>query len=164
MGVSATHLHQAIVPAGIGEATDFLGGSSDYFRIAKFIHKSHGSSGLCPQCTPGLWPKTEWKYTLRKSRGYDGFLSSKPSKPISSHLLHGLFVFSEYPKSLHLVESVLLADLAHRKADMNEDPVARNRQVVLQEPKVHFAPHTGHLYGCQVRSAGKEFDNLPGNS
>ena len=160
--VSAAHLHNTIMPAGIGEATDLLSSSGDYFRIAKFIHKSHSCSGLAPHEHPVAFRRSRRMHTSWRSSGHR-LPVVQTVKSIPPHFLHGLFVFAQNHEGLHLVERILLADLAHRKADMDEDPIPRNWQVILQQPKIDLASHAGYLHRSQMRSAGKEFDNLSGN-
>ena len=42
VGVAAAHLHEAVVPAGVGQAADLLGGLGDQLGLAKLIDESHG--------------------------------------------------------------------------------------------------------------------------
>ena len=57
----------------------------------------------------------------------------------------------------------LLADLAHREADVDQHPVAHRGHVVLQQAEVHPAPHAGHLHHREVRGVGDQLDDLSGN-
>ncbi len=41
VGVSPAHFHEAIVPAGIGEPTDFLSGFADYLGRTEFVDVFH---------------------------------------------------------------------------------------------------------------------------
>ena len=58
--------------------------------------------------------------------------------------------------------SIFFADLAHREANMNEDPVSLHRQVVLQQSQINLAPDTHHVDQRGVRLVRKKLNDLSG--
>ena len=48
VGVASANLHETIMTPGIREAADFVGGSGDALRLAKFVYKFHTHAGASP--------------------------------------------------------------------------------------------------------------------
>src|SRR5271163_3808115 len=53
-------------------------------------------------------------------------------KAIPANFFDGLLGFSEHSEQVHLLHRIALADLAHCEADVNQNPLANRRKIVLQ--------------------------------
>lgn len=62
------------------------------------------------------------------------------SKLVYKFLLQNSLVLAQYRQRAQLIQRLLLTDLAHRKSDMHQSPVAGIRKVVLQQSCVDVPP------------------------
>src|SRR6202035_4186649 len=88
--------------------------------------------------------------TLTRS-GAGDFMIATFLEAIPADLLHGLLRFAEHSEKVHLLNRILLADLGHSEAHVDENPVADHWHVVLQKAQVDLAAYTGHLHGAHRR-------------
>src|ERR1700683_224843 len=79
---------------------------------------------------------------------------------VAFDFLHGAVDFAEHAKSVHLVGGILLANLAHGEADMDEDPVAGNGFVILQEAEINPAAHADYFDQSGILVIGGNLDDL----
>jgi hypothetical protein len=80
---------------------------------------------------------------------------------ISLDFLHGSLDLSEHPERVYLVGGILLANLAHGKAHVNEHPVTRRWLVVLQQAQINPAPHADYIHERGIPIIGRDLDDLP---
>ena len=65
---------------------------------------------------------------------------------VSAHFLHRGFAFAQHFQCAHLIEGVCFADFAHRESHVNQNPIAGNGTVVLEESEINPAPHTDDVH------------------
>jgi hypothetical protein len=82
---------------------------------------------------------------------------------IPPDLLHGLFLFAQCHEQAHLFLCSLLADLRHRKSNVDQNPIAELRHVVLEKPQLDFAANSGDLNHANVMLALNKFDKFSWN-
>jgi hypothetical protein len=123
-----------------GESANFFRRLRNQFGFAELIDKSH----IIP--------------ALRAGRGR---ASIHILQTIPLDFLHCSIDLSQHPKSVHLVGGILLADLAHGKADMNEHPVTQRWLVVLQQSQIDLAPHADYIHERGILVVGRDLDDLP---
>jgi hypothetical protein len=138
MSMSAADFHHSVVVFRAGEAANFFCCLRNQFGFAELIDESH----IIP--------------AAGRERA-----SIRILQAISLDFLHCSIDLSQHPKSVHLVGGILLADLAHRKADMNKHPVARRWLVVLQQAQIDLAPHADYIHERGLLIAERYLDDLP---
>src|SRR5271163_4826329 len=82
---------------------------------------------------------------------------------ISLNFLHGSVDLAQHPERAHLVGGILLADLAHGKADVNEHPVAGYGLVIMQQSQIDPAPDSNYIHERGVLVVGSDLDDPPRN-
>jgi hypothetical protein len=80
-----------------------------------------------------------------------------------AHLFHRGLVLPEDRERPHLLRGLALADLAHREAHVDQDPVADRGRIILQQAEIHPAAHPGHLHQGQVGKLRDQLDDLAGD-
>ena len=138
VGVAAAHLHEAIVPAGIGKAPDLLGGFGNHVRFAELIDVSHGKE---------------------RSFGCGCSLMDRVVGAVAAHLLHGGFGFTEGGEHSQLLVGVLLPDLAHGETHVDQHPVAGADAFGLDQADIHPAAHADHVNQRAVGRVVGQRDN-----
>jgi len=89
-----------------------------------------------------------------------GRVSIHVLQAVTFDFLHRAVDFAEHAKSVHLVGGVLLANLAHGEADVDQHPVARDGLVILQEAEINPASHTDYLDESGILVIGGNLDDL----
>jgi len=79
---------------------------------------------------------------------------------VAFDFLHGAVDFAKHTKSVHLVGGILLADLAHGEADVNEHPVAGDGHVIVQEAEIDPAAHADNFDESGILVLGGNLDDL----
>src|SRR6185437_786852 len=79
---------------------------------------------------------------------------------VALDLVHCLFSLSKHGKRAHLLQRIFFADFGHGKAYMNKDPVTGPGHIILQQPKVDFAPNPNHLHSSQSARAFQHINNF----
>jgi hypothetical protein len=77
------------------------------------------------------------------------------------NFLNRALYLSEEPKRVHLVVGILLADLAHGEAHVNEHPVSGDRLVILQQAQIDLASHANYVHERGIPVVGRDLDDLP---
>ena len=108
--VAAAHFHEAVMARGIGQAANLVRRLCDQFGFAKFIDKSHLSISLSALAHCFLEPSE--------------FVDSS-SSPYPCTSCMAASASPSMRQSLHLIEGILLADLAHGKARHESAPSRR---------------------------------------
>jgi hypothetical protein len=146
MGMAAAHFHDAVMAFWVSQPPDLFRSPGDDLWLAKFVNKFH----ILP-------------FVLVSLGCFTTPLCSDIFDAISFDLLHGGFCLPEHSQRPHLVERILLTDLAHGKTDVDKNPIAFNRQAILQESQIHFAAHADDVNHGAVRLVGKKLDHLSRN-
>src|ERR1700723_1579036 len=68
------------------------------------------------------------------------------AETIAANFLERGFGFAEHRESVHLIDGILLADFAHRKSHMNQDPVTFHRLIGFKQTEIHAAAYAGDLH------------------
>src|ERR1700683_223788 len=84
--------------------------------------------------------------TLTPLRAERGRISLDTLQTVTLNFLNRALYLSEEPKRVHLVGGILLADLAHGEAHVNEHPVAGDRLVILQQAQIDLASHANYVH------------------
>ena len=82
---------------------------------------------------------------------------------VAFYFLHRGFRFSQDAESLHLVQGVLLADLAHRETYVNQHPVSRLGTIVLKKTEIYLASHAHDIDDRRLRVICRDLDDFPRN-
>jgi len=127
----------------ISEPSNLLGSSCDQLGFAKFVYKSHLELRSNNAQSESIW-----------------FLTLQIIKTITVYFFQCRIAFSEHAKSIHLVEGVLFADLAHGKTDVDQHPVSQDGPVILQQSKIYSSSDSHHINEGSLLILGRDLDDL----
>src|SRR5215831_11191261 len=82
---------------------------------------------------------------------------------VAAHFFHRGVLLAEQGKRSHLLRRLLLADLAHREADVDEHPVADLGRIIPEQSQIDMASHAAHVDQSKVRIVAGDFGDAAGN-
>jgi|SRR5271157_709669 len=83
------------------------------------------------------------------------------AEAIATHFVHRCLLLAQHLQRADLLKGILLADLAEREADVDQNPISGPWILIRQERQIHFAAHTTNIHQGE-RKVRKQLQNLTG--